>query len=262
MWKKKAFTLIELLVVISVIALLLAILVPALKQAKKHAEKLVCLNNLHSWGISFALYAQAYDGKIVPCESDEGYLWDTQLLKFHGDESVRLCPSASKPLPNPSGWWDLPGTEKHCWRIDYTFTGADDEGKTLVLGSYGMNGWAQYPDGEAFGWEENEYFARQCWGKIDASRFTNEVPLALDCMYREAYPQDDGKPRSTQEETLLYIQVPNEINRFCLDRHRKAVNGVFMDGTARTISLPDLWLLRWAKDFKPKRDIEIYPWMK
>ena len=65
MRQRKAFTLIELLVVIAIIGILLAVLVPGLKKAKDLGKRAVCLAHLHSLGVSWCLYADANDGKIV-----------------------------------------------------------------------------------------------------------------------------------------------------------------------------------------------------
>ena len=62
---RKAFTLIELLVVIAIIALLLAIIMPSLKTAKKLAQGAVCLHNLRGLSMSYYLYAQDNNDKLV-----------------------------------------------------------------------------------------------------------------------------------------------------------------------------------------------------
>jgi prepilin-type N-terminal cleavage/methylation domain-containing protein len=53
---KKAFTLIELLVVIAIIAILAAMLLPALAAAKRKAQKINCVNNLHQVGTALKVW--------------------------------------------------------------------------------------------------------------------------------------------------------------------------------------------------------------
>jgi prepilin-type processing-associated H-X9-DG protein len=39
---------------------------------------------------------------------------------------------------------------------------------------------------------------------------------------------------------------------FCIDRHRSAVNVVFLDGHATRVPLAELWKLKWNGAFVPK----------
>ena len=54
--QKKAFTLIELLVVIAIIAILAAMLLPALAAAKRKAQRINCVNNLHEINTAFRVW--------------------------------------------------------------------------------------------------------------------------------------------------------------------------------------------------------------
>ena len=58
----RGFTLVELLVVISIIALLLSILMPSLAKVREQAKTVVCLSNLHQWGMIFGLYTNDNNG--------------------------------------------------------------------------------------------------------------------------------------------------------------------------------------------------------
>ena len=65
MRKDQAFTLIELLVVIAVIAILMAILMPALQRAREQGQRAVCLGHLKQLGLTWVMYADDNDGKMV-----------------------------------------------------------------------------------------------------------------------------------------------------------------------------------------------------
>jgi prepilin-type N-terminal cleavage/methylation domain-containing protein/prepilin-type processing-associated H-X9-DG protein len=61
----RGFTLIELLVVIAIIAILMAILMPALQRAREQGRRVVCENNLRTLTMSWIMYADENDDKIV-----------------------------------------------------------------------------------------------------------------------------------------------------------------------------------------------------
>jgi len=65
MRKSRGFTLIELLVVIAIIAILMAILMPALNRVREQGKRVVCLNNLKQLALSWIMYADENDDKLV-----------------------------------------------------------------------------------------------------------------------------------------------------------------------------------------------------
>jgi len=63
--KRSGFTLIELLVVIAIIAVLMAILMPALSRVREQGKRIVCEHNLKSLTLTWIMYADDNDDKIV-----------------------------------------------------------------------------------------------------------------------------------------------------------------------------------------------------
>jgi hypothetical protein len=48
--------------------------------------------------------------------------------------------------------------------------------------------------------------------------------------------------------------------RFAIDRHHRAINMSFMDGSTQKVGLYDLWTLKWHRGARPNNDIVI-PWL-
>jgi len=62
-----AFTLIELLVVIAIIGILAAMLLPVLGKAKRSAQSIACVSNLHQIGLQLNIYVEENNEHLPVC---------------------------------------------------------------------------------------------------------------------------------------------------------------------------------------------------
>lgn len=247
---KKAFTLIELLVVISIIAVLLSILMPALNKAKDKARSVICRSNLKHWGVAFALYAENNNDKFMRGWMDDwvtwghGKQWMSQLRPYYSNtHNFRLCPKTKVPDEN----WRA-GTTFHAWSARYQ--GGDS---ALVLGdygSYGISDWAYCPlpgtpDSEIWMGGQKDY-----WGGPYGMKNPDNVPLFFDCIWTDAWPNDDCDPPDWEDYADMTDSWGTQMQRVCIRRHdRRGMNILFMDFSVKRVNLKSLWKLKWKPNF-------------
>jgi len=233
MLKQKGFTLIELLVVIAIIALLMSILTPALSRAKAQTKAAMCLSNLHQWGIVFKLYTSNNNDRFM---TDMGYgtyasLSRPELKVYYIDDKLLLCPMATKTYEkgaqNPFAAWPSPETK-------------DPLGSPPC--SYGINNWIRT---EAMGGGRID---RLMW-RTPNVKGASRVPMVVDCAaYENATPWHDDEPPEYDGQVEWNTNA-DEMRYVCLNRHNKAINGVFCDFSARKIGLKELWELWWHRNW-------------
>jgi len=249
-----AFTLIELLVVISIIAVLMGVLMPSLHKARKSARATVCRTHLKEWGLIFHLYGADNRNKLPQSiaggrlSAQEAY-WIVATLPYYSEKRIRRCP-ATKVVRDEAANRSHGGTLA-CWG-PFDPGSASDWWADFDTGSYGLNDWcAAPPPGVASYWG---FPSKQAWRTLDV-RGADRVPLFMDCVYTDVFPDHgdiplDQEPPPYEWDNSWGDWGVNAMRMVCIDRHSGGINMVFLDGTARKVSLRELWKLKWHKHFK------------
>ncbi len=248
--QRQAFTLIELLVVIAVIALLMGILMPTLSAARKQGAAVACQSHLKQMVLAMNLYTLDNRGRAMPFTHTDGEYWFHQLAPFlsakeykndpeaHQQEmEVAFCPSAKKRRPG-NNW----GTAMMAWRF------------MKGEGSYGMNLWL-LPDNTVYPEFDKANYYRQY------TDTHSNVPVLGDSVWVGSYPDHiDSMPKDVSGEIGYpgYPHAPGKfMGRFCIDRHRNAINLGFADSHVERVPLKDLWLKKWHQHFMPRAEVNI-----
>jgi prepilin-type N-terminal cleavage/methylation domain-containing protein len=253
------FTLIELLVVIAIIALLMAILLPGLNVAKEHARATVCQANLRQWGLIANIYAEQNDGffwsgSTVSSPDYRGFWWISQLDKptqSWKNNKIWFCPTAQKPQYDEHGVEIGENVIFGAWGVDTSEPGSamynllqaaglPPYGEDGIAGSYGINGYC-LNSGSRF---PNSWLGPNVKGP------TNNIPVFLDAMRFDGWPNENN-PAASNPMAAWYeaSNWGNDMVRFCVDRHRKKTNCVFLDFSVRKVGLKELWTLNWSRTF-------------
>ena len=256
---RRGFTLIELLVVIAIIALLMAILMPALQRARKQADAAVCMSNLKQWGLIWAMYTDdnnSYFPTRIQNPVGRGRWINVLFDYYYRNEKIRCCPTATKiAFPDYPPGADLPvagGNKFTSWgKLD------NSVGRPAgTWGSYGVNGWVYVPGEDPLYGKSAVFF----WRTPNVKGAAN-IPLFLDCWFFCGWPEHDNRPPAFDGEKWLGDE--DVMQRFCLNRHQQAINGIFLDYSVSKIGLKQLWRLKWSRGFDINADPPVWPdWMR
>jgi len=240
---EKGFTLIELLVVISIIALLMSIMLPALGMVKKQAQATICLSNLRHWSLCYEAYAGDNNDRL-PGD------WILDLYKCYRDEKLLVCPAARKKGTIPEDPDDDDGSRRggklHAWfdvgvEFPAKIRGANETILKDILGSYECNAHVG-GTGCAETSPETDWLTVHYKG-ID------KAPVLLDGAREGGVPLPEDDPPDYDGQ--IYLSEPtdiHEIRGFCLNRHPGyTVNSLFLDWSARKVTLKELWTIDWYR---------------
>ena len=238
--KHRGFTIIELLVVLGIIAVLLAIVVPSTFLARQRARMVICQTNVRAINTSMHVYFEEWRTATLPGGHAAKFGgWEYQLLggniskdDFYRARSrpdvtyrVRYCPDTSfqeSSLAGSSGT----GTAALQWNCG------------LTSGSYGINAWMQGARGS------------DDLPKVYVpTRIRNEVtvPTFVDSASHDMRADPDDKPGNLLKPGTNASQ--GSLTSAAMDRHGMAVNVSFYDGHVEKVDLPNLWMLRWSRDW-------------
>ena len=225
--KRVGFTLIELLVVVAIMAILVALLLPAISQAKKRAQAIQCVGNLHQLGLT-----------LQGCLADE-HSYPKNWVHELEQQGVRI----SRTQTNfwGTGVWHCPSAQ---WNINFAAMG-------VTPTCYGYNSYGVAKVGNS----TNALGLLGPGSSVTRARIgESQVACPSDMMaIGDSFDGSMDLMRTPSDELVRYGNT--------FSRHRGKANVLFCDGHVDSPTLTftfddtsDPALVRWNRDHLPHRD--------
>jgi len=239
---KQNFTKKDFIVTLTCIVFLLANIAAIGTNGRRRAKEAVCLSNLQNWANIFKAFINDNDGYFMQGFYVDGQSWYAALRPYYGETEskqdiradIKCCPEAVK---TDSG---ISGSTFEAWGGPDSWAFVD--GKVGDYGSYGLN--SCIPDAPSQG---TDY-----WRRADVAGAGN-IPLLLDCIWPSGYPWWTNTPPEYPGALFWSGATGAGMGSFCIPRHYGAINGLFLDFSARKIGLKELWLLKWCRTYDVSR---------
>ena len=245
---RNGFTRVELVVVMACISLLAGVLWATPRRARQQAKSIVCQTYLHNWGRIFEAFFQDNDGFFIGGDRNPeaqsfgggtpgAEAWPRTLFPYYENQGIRFCPVA--PVVEDK----IYGDHETAWNVNTAYLGFDE-----IMGSYGINNWVYNPPpGVTTSWGftlEGENYNTPNVPDAD------EAPLFLECVITGSFALGTDGPPTFPQWPYYHSSL---LGRYCMDRHGNGrLNGLFLDGHARSIGCKELWTLKWSRGFNRK----------
>jgi hypothetical protein len=228
----------------------MAILMPALNRVKGQAQKVSCQARLKQWGLVMKLYTDDHDGYFNNRDVSGGRWMPAMRSYYKDDAKMLLCPTATRLMLSSADW----GTFKAASLNEFIF-------------SYGINSWTNSVEVDR-GARLLEWFWRNTQNnttvvpdtrQTEGRRVsTNTIPIFGDSTWYDAWPRHTDAPAEHMDAFGIGDRgTSGEMNHFCIDRHKGFINLAFMDWSARSVGLKELWTLKWHRAY-----VTNGPWTK
>jgi prepilin-type processing-associated H-X9-DG protein len=219
---------------------------------QRHAKEMLCLSQLHKWGEVFQDYLNDNGGYFMrgwtPSGTVNSDLWMEALRAYYKKPQMRVCPEATVPGSEIIDSEYGGGGVFAAWGVFSGLVCGEHSpswppATACDYGSYGINGYVSNPPPEAGDYQG--HLSEWNWRVANVAGGDN-IPLLTGSQWIDGWPLPYDDPPEYDGQRWDSV---DQMNRFCMNRHRGYINSLFLDGSSRKVGLKELWTLKWHRTF-------------